>query len=191
MTSMPPFDRVTLRTERLLLRPLRADDAAALFAAFSDAQVMRYWSTAPWTSIDRAHDIIARDAKAMAGGEWLRLGIETTGDGRLVGMCTLFDFHVESRRAQLGYAQASAVWGRGIMREALTALLGHGFGVLGLHRVEADVDPRNERSVRLLERLGFVQEGLLRERWIVAGEISHSALFGLLRAEWREQRTTG
>lgn len=182
---MPAFDQVALHTGRLHLRPFRPDDAGALFAVFSDPRVMRYWSSAPWTSIDSAHEMIARDAKAMAEGEWLRLGVETAGDGRLVGMCTLFDLNVQCRRAQVGYGLASDVWGRGIMREALTALLDHGFETLDLHRVEADVDPRNEPSVRILERLGFLQEGFLRERWIVEGEKSDSALFGLLRDEWR------
>jgi len=63
---MPAFDTLTLRTERLLLRPLRADDAAALFAIFSDPEVMRYWSTPPWPSVDEAHALIARDARELA-----------------------------------------------------------------------------------------------------------------------------
>jgi RimJ/RimL family protein N-acetyltransferase len=71
------------------------------------------------------------------------------------------------------------------MRMALRTLIGHAFGTLGLRRLEADVDPRNERSLHALEALGFRREGLLRERWLVEGEIQDSVLLGLLRSEWQ------
>jgi RimJ/RimL family protein N-acetyltransferase len=70
------------------------------------------------------------------------------------------------------------------MHEALTAFIGYGFAALDLNRLEADTDPRNERSMRLLERLGFAKEGHFRERWIVGGEVSDAAMYGLLRRDW-------
>jgi len=181
------FGGLTLRTARLRLRPLGPADATALFEAFSDPRVMRYWSTPPWPSIDSAHDLVARDLKAMAAGEYVRLGIERLDDGRLLGNCTLFDLNAQSRRAELGYGLRHDAWGQGWMHEALVALLAFGFGELGLNRVEADIDPRNRASARSLERLGFRQEGHLRERWIVGSEVSDSALYGLLASDWRER----
>ena len=74
------------------------------------------------------------------------------------------------------------------MNEALTALLDHGFSELALNRVEADVDPRNTASIKCLARLGFAYEGLLRQRWIVGGEVSDSAIYGLLCEEWVARR---
>lgn len=174
----------TLSTECLSLRALRADDANALFAMRSDAVAMRYWSTPPWTEMAQAEAHL-RVASAPAAGAYLRqFGIERRADGVLIGTCSLFDHSVESRRAELGYFLGRPVWGQGLAREAVTALIAHGFGALNLNRIEADVDPRNAASVRLLERLGFVREGLLRQRWIVAGEVSDSAVYGLLRGEW-------
>jgi len=70
------------------------------------------------------------------------------------------------------------------MGEALPALIGHAFGAMDLNRLEADIDPRNAPSASVLERLGFRREGLLRERWIVNGEKSDSAIYGLLRGQW-------
>lgn len=70
------------------------------------------------------------------------------------------------------------------MQEALRALLGYAFGELNLERIEADVDPRNEASIRTLERLGFKKEGYLRERWKVNGEVQDAIFYGLLRREW-------
>ena len=180
----PGFDRLTLATARLLLRPLQAPDAPALFTIFSDPGVMRYWSTPPWPSIDSATELIASDGKAMAEGRYLRLGLERRSDQALIGVCTLFALSPQCRRAEVGYALAAQAWGCGYMDEALRALLHHAFSALALNRVEADIDPRNQASARSLERLGFKKEGHLRERWIVAGEVSDTALYGLLRSDW-------
>ncbi len=181
---MRSFEGLTLRTERLLLRPSRENDAAALFGTFSDARVARYLSRPPWPDIGVARERIARDIKALPEGDYLCLMLERAVDGRLIGECSLFGFSEQCRRAELGYALAAEAWGHGYMHEALSTFLGFGFAELGLNRVEADIDPRNEASARALERLGFVKEGHLRERWIVAGEVSDSGLYGLLRADW-------
>lgn len=181
---MPAFDQVQLRTPRLTLRPLRAGDEPALFEMFSDPEVMRYWSTPPWSSIEVAHQLVARDAQALATGQHLRLGCERSEDGRLIGQCTLFNLVASCHRAEIGYGMARSAWGHGYMGEALDALLRYGFENLDLNRVEADIDPRNTRSAQSLLRLGFKHEGHLRERWVVDGEVSDSDLYGLLHREW-------
>ncbi|OWQ85759.1 GNAT family N-acetyltransferase [Roseateles aquatilis] len=181
----PAFDQLTLDTDRLHLRPLRDADAPALFAMLSDPLVTRYWSSLPWTSIDQAHAMIARDRQGMADGDSVRLALERREDGRFLGMCTLFAISAQCRRAEIGYALLTDAGRQGYMDEALRSLLAYGFDVLGLNRVEADIDPRNVPSARTLERLGFTQDGLQRERWIVGDEVSDSALYGLLAREWR------
>ncbi len=172
-------------TQRLLLRPLNSADASALFAVFSDPRVMRYWSTPAWTAIEQALAFIERSADALAKSEALRLGLVRRSDGQLIGQCTLFAFAEASRRAEIGYTLAASEWSQGYMHEALSALIDHGFDGLKLNRIEADIDPRNAASARSLERLGFTREGLLRERWIVDGEVSDTALYGLLTSQWR------
>lgn len=185
---MAGFELLMLSTPRLLLRPLAEADAAALMAIFSDPAVTRYWSAPPWTHRDAAHAMIERDRRAMAEGDYIRLGLERHVDRALIGTCTLFALNPQSRRAELGYVLGSREWGCGFMHEALLALLDHGFGALALNRVEADIDPRNKASARSLARLGFAQEGYLRERWIVGGEVSDTALYGLLRRDWLARR---
>jgi RimJ/RimL family protein N-acetyltransferase len=180
---MQAFDNLPLRTSRLTLRPLRDGDEGALFAIYSDPKVMRYWSTPPWPNLDAARAMISRDIATM-DKEYLRLGIELAHGSALVGTCALFDINATCRRAEVGYALASTAWGNGYMHEALTALLQYGFEGLNLNRVEADIDPRNDSSAKSLLRLGFSKEGDLRERWIVDGEVSDTALFGLLQREW-------
>lgn len=178
------FADCRLETRRLRLRPLEEGDAPALLALFSDPQVMRYWSTPPWTGIERALQTIASDRESMAAGEHLRLAITRRDDPLLIGTCTLFNLVPACRRAEIGYALAPAHQGHAYMDEALRALLRHGFTTMQLNRVEADIDPRNEASARTLERLGFRREGLLRQRWVVDGEVSDSAIYGLLHADW-------
>jgi len=188
---MRDFTAVFLRTSRLLLRPLTAADLPALFAILSHPEVMRYWSSAPLTESDQARELLRQIQAGYQSGEFLELGIERRSDGVLIGTCTLHALHTLSRRAELGYALDRLYWGAGYMQEALAALIAYAFDTLDLHRLEADIDPRNHASARLLERLGFQQEGHLRERWIVNGEISDTVWYGLLCWEWcARPRTT-
>lgn len=184
MTATSPLD-VELSTERLLLRPLRLDDADAIFAMYSVPEVMRYWTGAAWTDPARAVDYVTAGAQDIAAGTAMRLGVEIKSTGRCVGQVTLFHFDVQNRRCDIGYALNREHWGHGYVGEALAALLDFGFGPLGLHRVEADIDPRNDASLRTAERLGFVREGLLRERWLVGDEVCDTAIYGLLARDWR------
>jgi RimJ/RimL family protein N-acetyltransferase len=185
---MPSFDQTELRTPRLRLRPLRDADAPGLFAMFSDPRVTRYLSRPAWSDIASAHERIALDRQALLDGKYLRLGIERTDDNHLIGECSLFNHVEQCRRAELGYGMSFGAWGRGYMHEALVALLAFAFEQLALNRMEADIDPRNTASAKSLERLGFRKEGHLRERWIVAGEVSDTALYGLLASDWRRDR---
>lgn len=179
-----PFHTVVLQSARLELRPVQPPEAAGLYAVFSDPEVMRYWSTPPWTSLAQAEQRIQADLDGMAAGEHMRLGLFRRTDATLLGVCSMFAFVPSCRRAEVGYALARPAWGQGYAQEAMGAFIDHGFGALGLNRLEADIDPRNAASARLLERLGFRREGLLRERWIVGDEVSDSALYGLLQREW-------
>ena len=111
-------------------------------------------------------------------------GIADRATDAIVGTLTLAALSAEHRRAEVGFALAQAMWGRGYLTEALAGLLTFAFDTLELHRIEADVDPRNAASIRTLERLGFQREGFLRERWHVNGEIQDALFYGLLRREW-------
>jgi RimJ/RimL family protein N-acetyltransferase len=89
-----------------------------------------------------------------------------------------------NRRAELGFALGRNHWGQGFMAAALPAVLEFAFNTMELHRVYADTDPRNDASIRVLERLGFRREGVLREHYLVQGEPQDAIMYGLLRSEW-------
>ena len=146
---------------------------------------MRYGSGIAWETIDKAHETIARYNKALAENESVGLAIVHLQTNALIGTCSLFHIDAQCRRAEIGYSMASLYWGKGYMHEALTALINYGFDQLNLHRMEADTDPRNTASRRCLERLGFINEGHLRERWIVNNEICDTSFYGLLHRDWQ------
>ena len=185
---MPSFTDVTLQTPRLTLRPMAPADLDAIFAMRSDPVVQRYGSHPPWTDRQTAVDYIQRNVEEMAAGTHSQFAIERREDGVVVGTCTLYALDTQCRRADLGYVLLPVHWGHGYATEANTALLDWGFEHLDLNRVEGDIDPRNTASARALERLGFVREGHVRERWIVGGEVSDSWIYGLLRADWMARK---
>jgi len=182
MTStIPPVPILT--ASRVRLRPLCADDADDLFALQSNASVMRYWSHPPWTEREQAVkrlEQLARDRETIEFYPW---AVTKTGHDMLIGTMSLFALNREQRRAEIGYALGANWWGYGYATEMLRAAVEFAFGPLDLERLEADIDPRNAASCRLVERVGFLREGLLRQRWRVAGEVTDSAMYGLLRSE--------
>lgn len=183
-----PFDpTLQLGSARLVLSPIRAADAQALFAIQSDPAGMRYWNHAPWTDLKQAYVQILDDLAALDAGTQLKLAIREQADGPLLGIVVVFAIDETSRRAEIGYHLAAHAQGKGYMHEALSRFVTYLFDTLRLHRLEAEIDPRNVPSAQVLERLGFQREGLLRERWRVAGEVSDSALYGLLVREWQDR----
>ena len=181
--SLPPV----LHTPRLALRPFSDADAAHLLGIFGDPEVVRYWSTGAWTDIAQAEAMIAEARQAYRDGGLYRYAIALRDTDRLIGVCNLRGFFEQNRRCELGYALARDHWGQGYAAEALEALLGHAFYELDINRIEADIDPRNDASARLLEKLGFRREGYMPERWIVHGEKADTAFYGLLRRYWDER----
>ncbi|MES1147454.1 MAG: GNAT family protein [bacterium] len=173
-----PFD-----TERLHIRLVEPQDTDAFFRWYSDPETCRYWSEPPMTERSQAESRVSR--LTLSNGEQGSLALVMTLDGKSIGTLSAFGHSESNRRCELGYSLDREHWGKGYMREALKALLQMGFDKWNLHRYEADTDPRNVNSIKLLTSLGFKQEGLLRERWIVAEEVSDTAFFGLIRSDWQ------
>ena len=175
----------TLLTARLRLRPFAGADADALFALHSNAHVLRYWDSPPWTDRARAERFLAMCEQVAEEGSGARAAVERASDGAFIGWCGLTKWDPVHRSASLGYCLDDAAWGHGYATEAARALLQWGFDTLDLNRVQAEADTRNTASARVLEKLGFLLEGTLREDCVVNGDVSDSWVYGLLRREWR------
>lgn len=177
-----------IETGRLVLRLVSEADLDGLFAVHGDDEVTRFIPSSTWTSREDAVAWLARNAAMHAEGKARRWAIVEKGSERRIGDCMLFNFDAGSSRAELGFVIGRRDWGKGLMREAAQALIATGFEALGLRRIEAFADPRNVGSDRLLRRLGFAHEGLLRQRSVMKGEVKDSNVYGLLRAEWAQAR---
>lgn len=173
----------TIPTPRLELRWLEARDVPALYDIFGDPETVRYWSRPPLENLGAAEALLAEIHEHYANGTLYQWGVAGRADDRIIGTCTLFAIQFEHRRAELGFAVGRSQWGQGYASEATAAIVRFAFDTLGLHRLEADVDPRNTASIRCLERLGFQREGYARERYHLGGEVQDAVLYGLLRRE--------
>jgi RimJ/RimL family protein N-acetyltransferase len=178
-----------LYTRRLLLRRLQLSDAAAIFDIFADEQVARYQDVEPFTRREQARGWLERAAQRQASGEALRWGVTLRDTGQLIGTCGYVAFAGRHARGTLGYEIARAHWGQGLMPEALAAAIRHGFERLSLHRIDAFVAPNNARSARVLQKLGFTNEGVLRDYGLWKGRFWDLCLYSLLRSDepkWAE-----
>lgn len=150
----------TIQTARLMLRRFRPEDAADFHAILSDPEAMRYWSTPPHRKLAETVDWVGRTIAAVAAGE--ADDFIALHEGRIVGKAGLWHGN------ELGMIFARQCWGRGFASEAVRAVIGRAFG-LGHASIKADVDPRNEKSRRILAKLGFV-ETHRAERTLQVGE---------------------
>lgn len=174
----------TLHTERLTLRPFTDADGDDLYALQSNVEVLRYWDSPPWTDRSSVPRFIAGCRQMADEGTGARVAIERTGDQVFVGWCTFNSWNPDFRSASLGYCFNQTAWGRGYATETGRAVLQWAFDTLDLNRVQSETDTRNIASARVLEKLGFVREGTLRQDCVVNGDVSDTWVYGLLRRDW-------
>lgn len=180
---MEEFPR--LETKRLILREMRPDDAEAILAMYSDEEVMRYRDVAAFSRLAEARQFLEQVRARYVQGEEVHWGITLKAEEQLVGTCG-YSWHLGPPFGALGYDLARRYWKQGIMTEAISALLRFGFEVRSLHRVEARVRQGNEASLRLLRRLGFQEEGRLREGLFLNNHFFDVSIFALLQSEYRK-----
>lgn len=171
-----------LRTERLVLRELVAQDAPALFRMRSDERVMRHIPRQLAGTVIEAEELIATIAQGRSENNGITWGIVLKNTDDLIGTIGYYRLQKEHFRGEVGYMLHPDHWGRGYAGEALDAVVAHGFHVLGFHSIEAVTDPGNQASNRLLERQGFVQEAHFRENCFWNGKFLDSLVWSRLAA---------
>jgi len=149
---------------------------------------MLYWSKEPIASLEEADSLIQKEIEWPSKEQCFNWAIALPDSNLLIGKICLFQISERNRRAEIGYLLNRRHWGKGYMSEAMAFVLEYAFEVLGLHRIEADTDPQNQPSLALLEKFGFVREGLFPDRWYVHGKWHDSVMLGLLEGSWREAR---
>lgn len=171
-TSFP-----VLHTPRLLLREMTADDAESLFQLRSDERAMRYIGRPLQKNVSEAVEFIEKIRANFAQNEAVAWGISFQGQPKLLGNISFWKMDKENHRTEIGYMLHPDYWGQGIMDEAMTAALEYCFRVLNFHSIEANTDPENAASARLLEKHGFVQEAYFRENMYFEGRFIDSRIY--------------
>jgi ribosomal-protein-alanine N-acetyltransferase len=175
----------TLETDRMILRRMTPNDAEAVFAYASDPEVTRYviWETHRSIEDSRAFlDLVTSKYESGGEPEW---GIVYKGDHRFIGTCGIVSLEPHHARAELGYALSRDYWGRGLMAEAVCAMISFGFDKMNLNRIEARCIAQNTASSRVMEKAGMLYEGTLRQRELIKGEHRDIKVYSVLRDERR------
>jgi RimJ/RimL family protein N-acetyltransferase len=173
------------RTERLLLRPFRCGDEADVLAYRSRADVVRYMPAEPLQPGDAAAFITERAAATQIAADEDKIVLAVEYDGHVIGDLLVRAGQLANRQAEIGWALHPGYHGRGLATEAARELLVLAFADLRMHRVFAQLDPRNSASARLCGRLGMRREAYFREDIWFKGEWGDTAVYALLAAEWR------
>lgn len=162
-----------IRTERLLLRQASASDLDAIHSVLSNPEATSYWFEPPHSSVQQSREWLTSMIQIPSGaGE----DFIVEHNGLIIGKVGFHTFPV------IGFILHPDWWGRGFAREALAAVIPRAFEIHQLDFIDADVDPRNERSLRLLKSLGFEEVGRAKRTWNVGGQWCDSVYLRLSRA---------
>jgi len=185
MTTISSFSEFPqMETERLLLQPMAAGHLDFVFQHFSDPEINRYiLDDEPVQTMEQAQEII--DFYVPPRKSYNRWVLTLKADETLIGTCGFHKWDQRNHHAEVGYDLKTKYWHKGYMTEALRAALRYGFEQMGLNRIEAIVYPENAASLRLLQRLGFQQEGLFRQSFRQGDKYYDHLLLALLKGEWR------
>jgi ribosomal-protein-alanine N-acetyltransferase len=175
---------MVVRGPRLTLRYARPEDAPALFELGRDEEVSQFFSWGPYQKRWEAAAFIERMTEQRDAGERLEFVIVDAED-RPIGVTGLSEFSRRDKRAVVGTWLGRAHWGTGANQESKALILLVAFETLGLQRVSAYADPGNARSLRALERLGFVREGVLAAWHLHGGERRDVVILRMLSEDWQ------
>ncbi len=173
-----------LVTDRLVLREINRSDVDEVYEIFSSIEVAEFSSHYPVKSKEQVLRGIDRWKAEYVNKEQIRWGIALKDSDILIGTCCLGDFDEDARRCEIGYHLSYNYWSKGYMTEALKAMVTYGFEKGDINRVEAFVTPGNFASVLVLKKLGFVEEGLLRQRDFFKGQFQDGIVLGMLKSDY-------
>ncbi|MFJ8459446.1 GNAT family N-acetyltransferase [Lysinibacillus xylanilyticus] len=152
-----------LDTERLMLRELKINDAQAILNCFSNPDVLRHYGQNPLTSLDQVKHIINNFSKNYDEKRGIKWGIELKGQEGIIGTIGFQEWSTEHRRAEISYALFPESWGKGYAMEAVNRVISFGFQEMDLVRIGAIVFTENDASNKLLTKVGFEKEGILKK----------------------------
>lgn len=173
-----------LETERLVLREVKREDAGSVFHYLSDPEVMKHYGMVPMVEVSEAVEEIDWYRRIFDEGTGIRWGITLKGTDKVIGSCGFLEYSSRHARTEVGLELSKDYWRSGLMTEALAAVIQYGFTHLDLMRMQALIEPENIASRKLFEKLGFLQEGLLRKYERTNGLFDDVYMYALLKDEY-------
>jgi RimJ/RimL family protein N-acetyltransferase len=177
----------TLRGRQVVLRELRSSDAPSLFAMLTTEEVARFISPPP-TSVDGFEKFIAWTLRQRTAGTYACFAVTLRGFDTAIGIFQVRDLAVGFQTAEWGFAIGSPFWGTGVFQEGAELVLEFTFETLGVHRLEARAAVRNGRGNGALQKLGAVQECVLRKSFFRDGQYLDQVLYAMIDVDWRGSR---
>lgn len=173
-----------LTTSRLTLRKMLVADTADMYEYACRPDVTKYLTWNPHPDRDYTREYLQYLGSRYATGMFYDWAIIYEPDCKMVGTCGFTSFNCSSDSAEVGYVLNPTYWGKGIVNEALTRVLRFGFEELKLHRIEARFMEGNDRSLRVMEKVGMHFEGIQRESMLVKGNYVNVGICSILASEW-------
>jgi ribosomal-protein-alanine N-acetyltransferase len=170
-----------LSTPRLRLRFILPEDAESLLFLRSSEDVMRYIDKEPMKTKEDALALIQKIADGIHNGTGINWGISLRNENTLLGTIAYWRLIPENYRAEIGYMLHPDVQGRGLMSEAMTEVIRYGFEEMNLHSIEANINPHNEVSRKLLVKFGFQKEAYFRENFFYNGKFLDTEIYSLIK----------
>jgi ribosomal-protein-alanine N-acetyltransferase len=172
---------------QVVLRELRASDAASLCALLTTEEVARFISPPP-TTIEGFDRFIAWTLRQRAAGSYACFAVTVRGCDTAIGIFQVREMERGFGTAEWGFAIGSSFWGTGVFQDGAELVLEFAFGTLGVHRLEARAAVLNSRGIGALRKIGAVKEGVLRKSLERNGQFLDQALYAVLDSDWRASR---
>lgn len=172
----------SLMTERLILRQITSEDTDNVYRLLSNPKVIEYDTFELFTEKKQAEDLIRHFNNEFVKKRAIFWGISLKHTNELIGFCKC-EVEVPMVRADIGYDLNFEYWNKGIMTEALSKVIDFTFSNLNINRIEASVTTRNHASCKVLEKLGFIKEGVMRERSFWKGKFHDMIMYSLLKED--------
>lgn len=172
-----------IETKRVILREVTTADAADMLSYLSDENVVKHMGLVPFQTAEDVLDEISWYQCIYNEGTGIRWGITLKDSGQVIGSCGFLNMLPKHYRAEVGYELSKDYWGKGIASEALEAVVTYGFHHFQFERIQALIEPANVSSQKLVERQGFIREGLLRHYEYTCGKFDDLFMYSILKEE--------
>lgn len=174
-----------IESNRLILRELQEYDAPELYKIRSNSKVMEFMDTYTIQSIKETQKLILDIQESFKNKKGINWGIMNKSSSKLIGYFGYWRLIPEHCRAEIGYALLPNYWNNGIMKETMQKLFHFGFNNLNLHSIEANVNPKNISSIKLLEKFGFRKEAHFRENFLFNNNYLDSFIYSMLESDFK------